>query len=505
MDIKSIIVVLAICNLLFGVELFLFKSHKLSDLHNPFWIAAKFFQCIGWSFIALRPSSYAPILITAGNISLLTGWVYAYLALRRVTGSPITHRLHITTVACVVVARILFATQPPNIRMVFSSVMMLIIFGLMSWQWMTGSSVTKQLRNLLVSILAGMIGISGMRAFWSISAPPGTDIMTGELIPVINIYGFFFVTLVTDFGMLLISVAQRTTHLADALKLNQTILLESPFPMGVYDTHGQCVQVNDAYAEMIGTTKQTLLSQNFNTIRAWQTSGLQAACLAAIQKRETQNCHIHTETSYGKEVFLDCRISLTEVSGVRNLLVQFIDLTERKRMEEELRNLAFHDSLTKLPNRRLLLDRMDHAIKSSARQASYGAILFLDLDRFKQLNDAEGHEVGDRLLIEVALRLKSVVRESDTVARLGGDEFVVLLEGLGNKQDSAKTYVDSITGKISDSLRVDFMLGTVRHRASASIGTKLFLGDIADANDLLKSADVAMYESKKAGARVSIN
>jgi diguanylate cyclase (GGDEF)-like protein len=181
------------------------------------------------------------------------------------------------------------------------------------------------------------------------------------------------------------------------------------------------------------------------------------------------------------------------------VLVQFSDLTERKRLEDNLRMLAFQDFLTQLPNRRLLLDRLGHAIRTAKRQNSHIAVLFLDLDNFKALNDEHGHDVGDQLLIAVANRLLRVVRDTDTVARLGGDEFVVLLEGLGVASDKAMENAEIVADKIRETLSAEYIMGGIRHQCSASVGIQLFLGEDDDPDRILKEADMAMYEMKRAG------
>jgi diguanylate cyclase (GGDEF)-like protein len=185
------------------------------------------------------------------------------------------------------------------------------------------------------------------------------------------------------------------------------------------------------------------------------------------------------------------------------LVIQFIDLTERKRMEEELRHLACHDSLTRLPNRRLLLDRLDEALKTGREQGQYGAVLFLDLDNFKSLNDRYGHDIGDMLLVEVAGRLLTVARESDTVARLGGDEFVVLLEGLGSEPEPARAHAAARAEMIRRLLAREYRLGGVCHQGSVSIGIKIFRGGEGDSDQILKESDSAMYEAKKLRLRTA--
>ena len=175
------------------------------------------------------------------------------------------------------------------------------------------------------------------------------------------------------------------------------------------------------------------------------------------------------------------------------------DITQHRRDVEEIRRLAFYDLLTGLPNRRLLMDRLRQAMVTSARTGQHGALMFLDLDHFKALNDTLGHDVGDVLLQQVAKRLQSCVREGDSVARLGGDEFVVLLEALSTQDRDAATQAEVIANKILDVFGLSFSLRAHNYDSTPSIGIVVFLGDHDAIDDLLKKADVAMYQAKSAG------
>ncbi|TRW89783.1 diguanylate cyclase [Candidatus Methylobacter oryzae] len=185
------------------------------------------------------------------------------------------------------------------------------------------------------------------------------------------------------------------------------------------------------------------------------------------------------------------------------------NITERKQMEDQVRQLAFYDTLTNLPNRRLLNDRLRQAMINSKRKGHYAALMMLDLDNFKPLNDIHGHPVGDLLLIEVADRLKACVRETDTVARFGGDEFVVLLNDLSTEQTQSISQARIVAEKILNSLSAPYRLvinktnkktnNTVEHQCTASIGVVVFIKHDSDPDDLLKWADDAMYQAKDAG------
>ncbi|WP_205341642.1 diguanylate cyclase domain-containing protein [Denitrificimonas caeni] len=183
-------------------------------------------------------------------------------------------------------------------------------------------------------------------------------------------------------------------------------------------------------------------------------------------------------------------------------------ITERKQIQDQVRQLAFYDPLTKLANRNLLNDRLSHAMAASKRNACYGALIFLDLDNFKPINDSHGHIAGDVLLIEVAQRLKQCVREVDTVARFGGDEFIVVLSELSTNEALSYQQAQGVAEKIRISLADLYQLTVnydgkvstaIEHSCTASIGVVLFLGQEVGIEDLFKHADTAMYQAKDSG------
>lgn len=183
------------------------------------------------------------------------------------------------------------------------------------------------------------------------------------------------------------------------------------------------------------------------------------------------------------------------------------EITKRKQLQDQIRQLAFYDTLTKLPNRRLLIDRLNQTQASSKRTGKHGALMFVDLDNFKPLNDQYGHFAGDLLLIEVANRLTSCLREMDSVARFGGDEFVVLLGELATDHEQSIAHAKAVAEKIRVRLSDTYQLNVTRegeaesiieHRCSASIGVFVFLGHDVSTDEILKCADKAMYQAKAA-------
>lgn len=199
-------------------------------------------------------------------------------------------------------------------------------------------------------------------------------------------------------------------------------------------------------------------------------------------------------------------LNITAVKDVNNVVTNYVatitDITERKQAADEIEHLAFYDVLTHLPNRQLLLDRLNHALAASVRTGRDGALLFLDLDHFKTLNDSLGHALGDLLLQQVAERLSNCLREGDTVARaarLGGDEFVVMLEDLSGNQLEAAAQVKVVGEKILSIFSKPYQLATHEYHCTVSIGVAFFSDHKQSQEDLLKHADIAMYQAKKAG------
>lgn len=204
-------------------------------------------------------------------------------------------------------------------------------------------------------------------------------------------------------------------------------------------------------------------------------------------------------------------VAWRDITWQKRAEVQRLQSHERLQMADQVIHLAFHDELTGLPNRRVLNDRLQQATLASQRSASYGALMFLDLDNFKILNDTYGHTAGDMLLIEVAQRLQSCVRATDTVARFGGDEFVVMLSQLNGERTASAEQATTLAEKIRAALAQPYQLkvqrdgapeSSIEHRCTTSIGVAIFISDGSDGSgrdDILKRADTAMYCAKQAG------
>lgn len=226
-----------------------------------------------------------------------------------------------------------------------------------------------------------------------------------------------------------------------------------------------------------------------------------AAIADAIAKRSTYSLEYRIKASNGFTRWVNERGRVTADPSGQTLWLDglIFDISERKAAEIMVRDMAFNDTLTGLPNRRLLLDRLDHELAISERTGRHGALLFIDLDNFKTINDTLGHEAGDQVLVDVADRLVASVRESDTVARLGGDEFVAILSNLGNTADETTAEATELGSKILAVLSQPYRVGAQLHNCTSSMGITTFCGHQASAGQLLRQADLAMYKAKSAG------
>ncbi len=311
------------------------------------------------------------------------------------------------------------------------------------------------------------------------------------------------------------SLAIERTRTSEALRLHDAALNCIANAMFITDREARIIWVNRAFSDLTGYGVAEAVGHFCNELlksgqhdaqfyaEMWQTLSSGNTWHGELVNRRKDGMLYHEE------------MTITPVRGSDNGITHFVaskrDITARKATEEHLKNMAFYDPLTQLPNRRLLIDRLGQAMAASKRSGHYGALMFLDLDNFKPLNDEHGHDVGDLLLMEAARRLINCVREEDTIARFGGDEFVVLLKELDADKAVSTTQASGVAEKIRTALAEPYRLellqaeegeAVIEHRCTASIGVALFVNHEFDREDILKWADVAMYQAKAAGRNV---
>ena len=279
---------------------------------------------------------------------------------------------------------------------------------------------------------------------------------------------------------------------------------------GIYgvDMHGMCTFVNAAFLRILGyeNTGEVVGQYIHELIHHTRADG---------SAYPGKNCRMYLAYQAGQAVYADDEVfwrkdgvavqveywshPIIQKGIVTGAVATFLDISSRKQAEQKIHQLAYYDDLTGLPNRRMLQNRLPKALAVSEQHGRYGALMFLDLDNFKTLNDTKGHDVGDLLLVEVAERLHQCVRERDSIARQGGDEFVVVLEMLSENVDEAAQQAALVGEKVCAALSKPYQLNQYAHHATSSIGIVLFKGQQESMDNLLKYADTAMYQAKAAG------
>ena len=270
----------------------------------------------------------------------------------------------------------------------------------------------------------------------------------------------------------------------------------------ITDQNGNILRANRSFESMTGYQSSELLGKNPSILKSDQHDDAYFEDMRAKLTEDGKwSGEIWNKRKNG-EVFPQY-MTITAVYDQYKKVTHYVsvsrDITQRKRREQEIHQLAFYDPLTKLPNRRLFMDRLQRAIATGERNNTHGALIFMDLDNFKTINDTQGHEMGDQLLIEAAHRLLLCVREGDTVARLGGDEFVIALQDMSKVADEAASQAKLVAEKIQYELGRSYELNQFECICTASIGIVIFRGHQETFDALLKNADTAMYQAKAAG------
>lgn len=283
----------------------------------------------------------------------------------------------------------------------------------------------------------------------------------------------------------------------DKLKLSSQVFVSSAEAIVITDADNNIIQVNKAFTDITGYSAEEVFGKNPRILKSGQQGGdfykdmwetlLSTGCWQGEILDRKKSGEIYPK-------WISITVVRNEQGLISNFIALFSDITERRASFERIQHLAHYDALTHLPNRSLLNDHIDLAIAGAKRNRTVFAVIFLDLDHFKAVNDNFGHHAGDILLQEVGRRLLKCVRETDTVSRLGGDEFVILLNNINETQDAAL-----VAQKVLNQIKEPFTLGKYQANVGASIGISIYPADGADRFELLKQADTAMYHAKEIG------
>ena len=265
-------------------------------------------------------------------------------------------------------------------------------------------------------------------------------------------------------------------------------------------SNGTIIDANRAFLDVMGFESQEVIDRTSMELGMWaDATDRQKLADALHQNSGCRDLEVRLRRKNGEVFWGQLSASFAEIEGVPCILAFIRDVSAAKVAEEEIKNLAFYDPLTGLPNRRLLWERLRQALIVSTRTRCKHALLFVDLDDFKALNDTFGHHVGDLMLQEAARRIASCVREVDTVARLGGDEFVVIIEDLSEIPEVAATQAKSVGAKILEAISQPYSLDGSECHSTSSMGITVFGDHGAGTNEVLQQADIAMYQAKSAG------
>jgi diguanylate cyclase (GGDEF)-like protein/PAS domain S-box-containing protein len=315
--------------------------------------------------------------------------------------------------------------------------------------------------------------------------------------------------LIGGFNRLLATLVEQEAALREQKEFFRLIAENIDGFVAVLDTEGRRLYNSPSYARLLGK-RNISGTTSFADIHPEDRERVIRAFRQAVATGIGQRLEFRFVMADGGIRRMESRSGVIrdDAGRAKRVVVVSHDVTERKQAEDKIHHLAFHDALTQLPNRLTLDDRLRQAMAASKRSGCYGALMFIDLDNFKPLNDTCGHEFGDLLLIEVAARLKTCMREMDTVARFGGDEFVVVLSDLhadaAESTAQARTAAEKIRVTLSEPYRLTITRAgkpesSVDHQCTASIGVALFIGHLASPDSLLKWADAAMYQAKEEG------
>ena len=325
-----------------------------------------------------------------------------------------------------------------------------------------------------------------------------------------NEYNFFD----TEIEILFNNMISDMTHSLEKLKYEKAQIehqhelkiaayaFESNTPMIITNQSAHIIKVNQAFCNVMGYSKEEIIGRNPNMFKSKHHDKTYYAKLwEELNNKGTWTGEIYN-TKKNKEL-IPLRSAITAIKNskgvITHYLAQYVDISEHIDRQKVLEYQATHDNLTGLPNRLLLMDRIERAITKVERHQLVGGLIFIDLDNFKQINDTLGHEIGDKLLIMVAQKIKQTIRKEDTIARIGGDEFIILADHIGNTKEEAYQNMQHLTQKIKLSLNSIIEIDGHKNISTPSIGVTLFSDSSISIQDIIKQADTAMYAAKKQG------
>lgn len=506
MHLPTLLIVNVALSVVSSITLASIANRRNSELY--LWAVAIAMHALGYGLAGLRGQVSDFWSIVAGNaffslsLALLAEGVYRFQERR-------PQRLLLWLPVPLTFLLFIWFINDLGARLLWGGLLLAIQLVLVLWALLWKQGV-KAGRGHYVIILGFLVALAcvAWRMTLVLSGSVPSDLFDSDSLYNLIFFGNLLALLLITVGMIMM-VQERTQQELLESEGRYRQLIESA-QEGVCILYGiRCIYANSRSGELLGVPAPQMIGKSLIEFVEPDDRSLvlvyRRARQAGVASGKAYDIRIRT-THSGLRWFSVSSVQI-QWQGRNATLIFLSDIHERKQMEERVRQLAYHDELTKLPNRRLFVDRFRQVLNLHRHIGGHVALMFIDLDKFKALNDQYGHKAGDQLLIEVARRLRQVGRESDTVARFGGDEFVVLLQALDANRQVAQEQASSIAEKIRLAISTPYSLGgsddesggSFPYTLSASIGVHLFGDASVSVDELLDHADTAMYRAKKDG------
>lgn len=516
LDIRTLSFLVTISSLLLALGLNFVRHVVANDPSLRQWAMGATAVCVGFVLIALRSLIPEALSIVLANTLIVAGSAWHYIGNRTFQRKAGGFPWYGWLTAAVAVAFAVFTYVAPNltarIALISGSLAAIRLASALVLLSPPGGHETRVRQFVAGAYLVSAAFLAVRTVQTLIAGTPSQDflamaslIQSGALVFEIGL------SVALAIGLPLLVFGRTHRLLLGAEQRYRSLLEESPAPLVVHDGT-TLLYVNQAAVVLAGArSADDLLGRSILDLvhPDFHQMAMERARLTVGSGVASHGSGMRLVRRDGTVIDIEIQNVPVSFDGKPAVQTLITDFTERKRTEDKVRELAFYDVLTKLPNRRMFYERLDQALAHARRSGRHGAVLFLDLNKFKPLNDAHGHDAGDQLLHEVAQRLRRSVREVDTVGRFGGDEFVVLLNELDASRDKSKAQARIVADKIVQSLSEPYRLSVrsdadpeavIVHECSASIGVALFQGREAGHDEILWRADAAMYQAKAAGA-----
>lgn len=500
-DMKTLMMLYILINIIsIGSVLIIWNQNHNRFRGLTYWLIDMIFQTIGILLIVLRGIVPDFMSIIVSNFLILAGDAILVTGLEIFVGRKITRLFKYLLISASLICLIYFTVIQPDItnrEILISSVVMILAFQGCWILWRNLSSEFTKITQITRIVLSGYIVVSAARIVHLLIFPllSGDFFKSGAFDSVAIIMYIFLTSCLTI--SLILMVIQRLLQTVQAQEEKFTLAFHSS-PYAILLTRlsdGVIFEVNDGFVNIMGYSYAEAIGKTTTQLHIWETEESRAEMVSALlEKQQVQGLEFQFRKKSGEMLSGLFSASIILVANEKCIMSSISDITEIARMKKKLQEAASHDDLTGLPNRMLFYDQFESAATNAIRYHKNFAVLSLDIDYFKTINDRLGHAVGDMVLIETAKALTGSLWQTDTVARFGGDEFVILLWEMESRED-----VQQVTRKILERFRQPMTIGKDSLTLTLSIGAAMYPADGENINDLIQKSDEAMYFVKENG------